>query len=72
MTVLKYLLGCPDKSPGYNTTTFKITGSGAGRNGFYRQRNSEAGMPVVVEMNPMTRFVFAVDIRGSTGLILGK
>jgi len=39
--------------------------------GFYRQRNLEAGLGMR-EVNPTTQFCFAVEIRGSARLIFGN
>ena len=41
-------------------------------NGSYKLRSLEAGMLVVRKMNPITQFCFAMELRGSAGLILGN
>jgi len=41
-------------------------------NGFYKPRSLEAGPPAAREVYPVTRFCFAMEIRGLGKLILGK
>jgi len=41
-------------------------------NGSYKQRNLEAGVPVVKEVNPVMQFCFAMETRELEKVILGK